>query len=179
MVPLEIERKFLVREGWTVPEGSTRVAIRQAYLTDAESSVEVRLRAKDEARLMTVKAPRSDGGPSVNVRQEVEFPVTREVFDQLWELAPDRLDKERWTVALDAEGTTASVDVYTGALAGLRVVEIEFDDVAQARDFTAPDWFGEDVTGRAEWGNRQLSRGVPPVHGPAAGTASEPSSARG
>ncbi|MEU8527952.1 CYTH domain-containing protein [Streptomyces sp. NPDC048629] len=178
MVPLEIERKFLVREGWSIPEGSTRVVIRQAYLTDAESNVEVRLRAKDDAFLMTVKAPRSDGGPSVNVRQEVEFPVPQTVFDQLWELAPDRLDKERWTVALDAAGTTASVDVYTGVLAGLRVVEIEFDDVEQARDFIVPDWFGEDVTGRAEWGNRQLSRGVPPVVDPVAGTTSAPPAVR-
>lgn len=114
----------------------------------------------------------------MNVRQEVEFPIPREIFDQLWELAPDRLDKERWNVALDASGTTASVDVYTGVLAGLRVVEVEFDDVAQAREFTTPDWFGEDVTGRAEWGNRHLSRGVPPVLDPAPGTAPEPPSAR-
>ncbi|MDX3075928.1 adenylate cyclase [Streptomyces sp. MI02-7b] len=154
---LEIERKFQVVDNWDLPPGCTTVHVRQAYLTPQEAHTEVRVRALANTYVMTVKATRDAGTSGANVREEVEFPIDEQVFHQLWELAPDRLTKERSTVPLD--GPEAVVDVYTGAHAGLRVVEVEFADADQARSFEPPCWFGLEITGQAAWGNRSLAGG--------------------
>ena len=54
------------------------------------------------------------------------------------------------------------VDLFEDALAGLVIAEVEFPSSAAADAFEPPDWFGEEVTGRAEWGNPSLAtRGRP------------------
>ena len=40
----------------------------------------------------------------------------------------------------------------------LSLVEVEFDSVDAANEFTAPDWFGEDVTESGKYHNSYLSR---------------------
>jgi CYTH domain-containing protein len=59
---------------------------------------------------------------------------------------------------------TAVVDVFGGDLEGLCLVEVEFASEAGAAAFVAPDWFGEEVTGRPEWSNAPLSRFGRPDH---------------
>jgi adenylate cyclase len=154
MTNVEIERKFKVAEGWEVPTGASSVYLRQAYLSPLGADIEIRVRAKGPARVMTVKAP--DEAGDFLVRREVEFEIDDDTFAQLWELArQDRLSKRRWKVLLD--GATAVVDVYDGALAGLRVAEVEFDSVDAARTFKPPDWFGDELTGDPAWSNRELA----------------------
>ncbi|MGV9525750.1 CYTH domain-containing protein [Streptomyces cellulosae] len=150
----EIERKFKVAEGWQVPPGTAGERLRQAYLTPSGALVEFRVRAGEGTRLMTAKT--FDRASDAMVRQEVEFPVTEEVFEQLWQLADGEcLSKFRWTVPLGEH--VATVDEYDGALAGLRVVEVEFADIGTAREFVPPDWFGEEITGSTAWSNRELA----------------------
>lgn len=160
MEDLEIERKFQVVQGWKIPENSRRAHIRQAYLSAPEADVEVRIRAVDLTFLMTVKAPSAEYDGTVNVRTEVEFPISGEDFLRLWKLTTDRLEKDRWSVPLGeaGDGPEAVVDVYEGTHEGLRVVEVEFEDLEQAKAFRLPHWFGPEVTGLREWGNRYLSR---------------------
>ena len=153
---LEIERKFRVASDWEIPPGCRKVPLRQAYLTSPDAGTEVRIRSLADIFVMTVKAVRDTGAGGVNVREEVEFPIDENVFRSLWELAPDRLAKDRSTVPLD--GAEAVVDVYTGSHEGLRVVEVEFEDLTQARSFEPPSWFGPEITGQAAWGNRALAR---------------------
>ncbi|MFB6838463.1 CYTH domain-containing protein [Streptomyces sp. NPDC056361] len=154
MTNLEIERKFTVADDWRVPAGAPSGDLRQAYLSPPGAGSEIRVRAKGTTRVMTVKAADVGGDPLV--RREVEFPIADEVFEQLWALAgEDRLSKRRWSVPID--GATAVVDVYEGELAGLRVVEVEFDSVEAARAFRPPEWFGEELTGDPAWSNRELA----------------------
>jgi CYTH domain-containing protein len=40
----------------------------------------------------------------------------------------------------------AELDVYSGPLTGLSVVEVEFPSVAIMNSFIPPAWFGRDVT---------------------------------
>ncbi|MFJ8313857.1 MULTISPECIES: CYTH domain-containing protein [unclassified Streptomyces] len=151
---LEIERKFTVAEGWRVPADAGGEQLRQAYLTPPGAPVEFRVRARRDARLMTVKT--FDSASGAMVRQEVEFEIDAAVFEQLWELADgDCLSKFRWSVPLERQ--VATVDEYDGALSGLRVVEVEFDSVEEARAFEPPGWFGEEVTGSPAWSNRELA----------------------
>jgi CYTH domain-containing protein len=152
---LEIERKFRVAKDWKIPPDCRTIPLHQAYLTPPEADTEVRIRSLANIFLMTVKAVRDVGAGGANVREEVEFSIDENVFRDLWELAPDRLAKDRSTIPLD--GWEAVVDVYTGAHEGLRVVEVEFEDMNEARNFEPPSWFGPEITGQAAWGNRSLA----------------------
>ena len=67
------------------------------------------------------------------------------------------IEKTRYLIPLDG-GLTAELDVFEGDLAPLTLVEVEFDSVDAANEFTAPDWFGEDVTESGKYHNSYLSR---------------------
>lgn len=145
----EIERKWLVA---ALPDGfdSRRgTSIRQGYvaLTD---DVEVRVRELGERHLLTIK---SSGELT---REEVELPISEADFERLWTLtAGRRIEKTRTIVELD--GLSAEVDVYAGSLAPLRVVEVEFASEREAGAFSAPAWFGREVTRDAGYKNRRLA----------------------
>ena len=49
------------------------------------------------------------------------------------------------------EHLTAELDIFEKDLAPLTLVEVEFDSVEEADKFTAPDWFGEDVTNSGKY----------------------------
>ncbi|MCA9738795.1 MAG: CYTH domain-containing protein [Gemmatimonadota bacterium] len=110
----EIERRFLCGplEGGALARADRVQRIRQGYLTT--SGPAVRVRQKDDAFLMTVKA----GGGLV--RREVEWPIPADVADELFEIAGARvLSKTRHVLG------RWEVDVFDGALAGLVVAEVE------------------------------------------------------
>jgi adenylate cyclase len=149
----EIERKFRVAR---VPTGlGDGTPLRQAYVA-VEDDVEVRVRTDGTHHVLTVK-----GGAGLE-RDEVEVAIDPAAFADLWRLAGDRqLEKTRHRVDLD--GLTAELDLYAGALAGLAVVEVEFDSRQEAEAFDPPDWFGAELTGAAGWSNAALARhGAPP-----------------
>jgi adenylate cyclase len=149
----EVERKFRVHElPQSLGEGTR---LRQAYLA-VDGDVEVRVRDRAGTHVLTVK-----GGRGVQ-RTEVEVEISAADFDELWALAPDRrIEKTRHQVAVG--GHVAEVDVYSGSLEGLVVVEVEFDDRDQAGEFVPPLWFGEEVTGDSRWSNAALAEsGQPP-----------------
>lgn len=150
----EIERKFLVALDWS-PGGIDPIPVRQGYLTDNGAGTEIRVRAHGRRRLMTVKRRRSSSGAAV--RDEIEFPLPEDVFDELWLLTEgQRVAKLRYLVPLgDFE---ASVDVYADRNDGLRVVEVEFTSEEAAAGFVPPDWFGPEVTGDPRYGNRRLAQ---------------------
>ena len=152
----EIERKFIVRE---LPPGlgeHRAEPIAQGYLATAPDGVEVRIRRRGDATLLTVKS-----GPAM-VRVEEEIAIEADRFDALWPLtAGRRLDKVRHYVPLDG-GLEAELDVYAGALEGLLTAEIEFPSEAAARAFVPPPWLGRDVTGDSAYANQTLAlRGAP------------------
>ena len=122
----EIERKFLLEE---LPDNlpiSSEDGIEQGYLAIGDD--QVRLRKRGDRHLITVK--RGHG----MVRQEVEVPLAQESFEQLWPLTEGRrLEKTRLTTSIGEH--TAEIDVYQGPLAGLKTVEVEFFDLADAEAF--------------------------------------------
>ena len=149
---IERERTFLVRR---IPgELGEPTAIRQGYVAlDGDRSL--RVREKGSALILTVK------GGSGRARTEVELDLDRERFDALWALTEGRrVAKVRHEVALGA--LTAELDAFSGALSGLRLVEVEFDDDAQSDAFEPPDWFGAEVTDDERYTNAWLARhGLP------------------
>jgi CYTH domain-containing protein len=152
LVPhLEIERKFLLRD---LPEGyaqSEREAIRQGYAQDG-----LRYRQKGARYFRTRKT-----GTGMALEED-EREISREEFEEAWPSTEGRrLEKTRAEIAL-ADGLVAEVDVFSGSLAGLRYVEVEFDDEESAHSFEPPPWFGREVTHDPRYRNSALARcGLP------------------
>jgi CYTH domain-containing protein len=155
----EIERKF-VPTG-PVPAGANVTSIRQAYLA-IDGSNEVRIRARSGHHTLTVKS-----GAGIE-RDEVELVIDPVTFERLWALAPTRrIEKHRSEIEIDSRAevgrdgrvgrVVAEIDRYSGALDGLVVVEVEFDDLDAAAAFDPPDWFGREVTGDPAWSNAALA----------------------
>jgi len=152
---VERERRWLVRR---LPDPlPAPIPIRQGYLA-GEGGVSVRIRRWGERPLATVK------GGAGRRRVEVEWALPDDVFDALWPLTQGRrVEKDRHLVPVD--GGTAELDVFAGPLAGLVLVEVEFDDDASLEAFTAPGWFGPEVTDDGRYTNGALARsGLPPDH---------------
>ena len=145
---IEIERRFLVDR---VPDDlPTPIRIEQAYLTT--EPVAVRVRRKNGARILTIKA-----GSGLS-RTEIERDLTDDEFDALWNQPTElRIEKRRHELDL-GDGHTAELDLFDGDLAGHVIVEVEFADEASASSFTPPDWFGTEVTTDGRYTNAALAR---------------------
>ncbi|MDY3249619.1 MAG: CYTH domain-containing protein [Candidatus Choladocola sp.] len=145
---MEIERKFLVRN---VPELELYRfhLIEQAYLC---TSPVVRVRRQDEEYILTYK------GAGMMAREEYNLPLTRESYEHLIGKADGNIiTKKRYLIPLD-ENLKAELDIFEGKFSGLIIAEVEFPDEESAHDFSAPDWFGEEVTYCPEYHNSALSR---------------------
>ena len=53
---------------------------------------------------------------------------------------------------------TIELDIFEGDLAPLIIAEVEFPSIEEANSFTAPNWFGEDVTYDGHYHNSHLSQ---------------------
>jgi CYTH domain-containing protein len=146
---IEIERKFLVK---TMPDLShaQKVYIHQGYITHSNDSVEVRLRQKDEQYFITVKSG------SGMVRNEHEISIDQQQFETLWpETEGKRIEKHRWTGRLNEQ--TFELDIFTGDLKSLVLVEVEFSSAKEADNFEPTDWFGREVTADKRYKNKSLA----------------------
>jgi CYTH domain-containing protein len=160
VVATEIERKFLVADVPADEVLGAGVHFRQGYLA-GEDDVETRIRITPDTAWFTVKA---GGGVS---RVEVELAVARDEAESLWpHTAGRRLEKVRYKVPVD--GGVAEVDRYGGELDGLWTVEVEFDSESAAAAFSAPSWFGPEVTTTPGWSNGSLARNGRPAEPPEA-----------
>lgn len=146
---MEIERKYLVKRLPGAPEDFLCHQIEQAYLcTDPV----VRVRRQDDAYILTYK------GKGMLAREEYNLPLTQAGYLHLLEKADGNvITKKRYVVPLSSD-LKAELDIFEGKFAGLRLVEVEFPDEEAANRFTAPDWFGSEVTFSGAYQNSVLSR---------------------
>ena len=149
-MPLEIERKFLVKsDAWrSLTVSSSRII--QGYLTASGNTVRVRLR--DNKAFLNIK-----GKACGIIRSEYEYPIPPiEAEEMLKTLALDPpVEKIRYIVPAE-NGLFWEVDEYSGANAPLFTAEIELPDTETS--FSLPDWIGEDISCDSRYTNRALSR---------------------
>ena len=150
---MEIERKFLLKQ---LPEGISPTAshkITQAYIS---GDPVIRLRQEDDRFELTVK------GKGALAREELNLPLTEEAYARLLKKTEGNvIRKTRLFVPLPG-GLTAEIDLFEEPFAPLKYVEVEFGSPEAAEAFTAPDWFGEEVTYRPGYSNADLAfRGLP------------------
>ena len=148
MKNIEIERKFLVKY---IPDlkGCKSYYIKQGYIS---TQPVLRIRQKNEKYIFTFK------GKGDIKREEIEKEITKEEFDNLWlKIQGQPIIKTRYIIPLQ-DGLIAELDIYDGNLKGFKNVEVEFDSIKDADNFTAPDWFGEDITKNVKYTNAYLSK---------------------
>lgn len=146
---LEIERRFLVTgAGWRAFAGTPQ-PLKQGYLASSKDGVTVRMRWRaDGEAWLTLKAPASG-----IARHEFEYPLPASDAESLWDLAPHRLIKTRYSLALT--GGEWVVDCFEGENAPLVLAEVELE--SEDDPLELPPWCGQEVTGDGRWSNAALA----------------------
>lgn len=148
MKNFEIERKYLIR---TLPEGLESYPfheIEQGYLC---TEPVVRIRRQDNEYFLTYKSK------GFMVREEYNLPLTGEAYLHLRTKADGLLiSKRRYLIPYGSY--TIELDQFFSPREGLYLAEVEFQTQEEALAFTAPDWFGEDVTSSPAYHNSNLSK---------------------
>lgn len=145
---MEIERKFLVK---TLPENLESYPCHQLEQGYLSTGPVVRVRKDNGKYELTYK------GKGMMVREEYNLPLTKESYEHLKAKADGRIiTKKRYKIPYGVY--TIELDVFEGELAPLVLAEVEFVSEEEANHFTAPDWFGEDVTFSKQYHNSTLSR---------------------
>lgn len=145
---MEIERKFLIK---TLPENLESYPCRhleQGYLCVGPV---VRIRKDNDKYELTYKS----GG--MMARQEYNLPLTQKSYEHLKNKIDGRLIiKRRYMIPLEPH--MIELDIFEGDLSSLILAEVEFSSVEEANNFSAPDWFAEDVTYDGRYHNSYLSQ---------------------
>ena len=144
---LEIERKFLVCQGWMPHTAGT--AYMQGYLNAGGEGPSVRVRIAGDIAFLTIKGP-SDG----LVRQEYEYPIPPDDARQmLANLSGGRLiQKTRYVI--EHEGHTWEVDVFQGRNSGLIIAEVEISSPDEP--VALPEWVADEVSLDHRYANAYL-----------------------
>lgn len=150
----EIEKKYLVGDDIDL-SNCKYVDIKQAYL-NANSHPTIRVRKYGDEYFLTYKN-KVETDKNLKIREEHELPITEEVYKNLKKKKEGHtIKKRRYFVELD-NGFTAEVDIFSGRLEGLKMVEVEFKSEDEYLNFQKPDWFLDDVTTDKEFSNSSLS----------------------
>ncbi len=153
-MPLEIERKFLVKSDFgafsdTLSVDSYRIS--QGYLSTVPERT-VRIRIKGKNGYITIKGAASASGIS-RYEWEKEIPLT-EAEELLKLCEPTIIDKTRYIVPY--HNLIFEVDVFHGENEGLVIAEVELD--SENQHIAIPHWIGNEVTGIKKYYNAELTR---------------------
>ena len=149
-MPQEIERKFLVKEGYK-QYAFTHTRITQGYLSSVPERI-VRVRTNGDKGFLTIKGVLSLSGMS-RYEFEKEIPLN-EAHELLALCEPGIIDKTRYLVQVGK--FTFEVDEFYGENEGLVVAEIELKSETDV--FEMPDWLGKEVTGDVRYYNVMLMK---------------------
>lgn len=149
-MPLEIERKFLVKGDFR-SQATSSSRIVQGYIC-SERGRTVRVRLRGEKAYLTIKGPSTNNGLS---RYEFEKEITLDEGLSLLHLCePGIIDKVRWLVPYGEH--VFEVDEFHGENEGLVMAEVELS--SEDESFERPDFLAEEVTGDRRFYNSQLRR---------------------
>ncbi len=111
---------------------------------------EVRIRDEDGRFYIMIKSS------GTLQRDEWTLEISRSMYDTLFAATDGRSTiKERYFIDIPS-GYLAELDLFEKQ-DGLKTVEVEFESVEESETFVPPAWFGEDVTEKDEYKNRNLA----------------------
>lgn len=150
-MPLEIERKFLVKNNTFLQQHFQKTRLVQGFLnTDKHRTVRVRI--QDDQSYLTVKGLSNASGTT---RFEWEKKIPLEEGKQLLALCEaNPIEKDRYLI--NHHTHLFEVDVFLGMNKGLILAEIELK--TENTPFKRPSWLGREVTGEVAYYNACLSK---------------------
>ena len=149
---MEIERKYLIEKEQLPTDLASYPfhKIEQGYLC---TSPVVRIRRQDDDYFLTYKSK------GLMAREEYNLPLTQEAYEHLKSKADGLvISKTRYLIP-EKNGLTIELDVFHDDYEGLLLAEVEFPSEDAANAYTAPAWFGRDVTFSSDYHNSTLSKG--------------------
>jgi len=154
----EIERKFLLND---IPfqelQSAKKLNIMQGYLLLDKNS-ELRVRKVGNSYCLTRKS-----GAGL-VREENEQEINEGLFNFLWPLTEGhRVEKLRFAFNYDRH--ECELDIYSGALSDLIVMEVEFDSTEEANSFQPPHFVKREITEDRRYKNAVLAKFGKPSEG--------------
>ena len=150
LMPLEIERKFLVATDAWKRDILKSEHLRDGLIARFGDEGKVRVRLTESSASLTIKGPRK--GIS---RPEFEYEIPRSHAEKMLQtlcLADPILEKVRHTVPFG--GLNWTIDLYTGPLSGVLFAEVELKHPNQ--HLQLPPWVGEEVTNNPRFRKRAL-----------------------
>lgn len=138
---IELERTYLARH---IPKdllNHPSKVVRTKYLPATAPHPKLRLRHYGDKYEMTKKQPVSDDASEC---EEQTIVLTKDEFEALWILPGKEANKRRYYYPY--QGKTLEIDVYIDALAGLVVVDAEFDSPPEKALFVMPDFCLAEIT---------------------------------
>lgn len=154
---MEIEKKFLLK--W-IPENLSQYEckeIEQGYLC---RNPIVRIRKSNNDYIMTYKSKfglEEKRGGDTCISNEVEVMLNQEGYEHLKQKVDNHLIKKKRYIIPLSDDLKAELDLFEGQLKGLVFAEVEFASEEQAKQFSPPDWFSEDVSSDQRYSNSYLS----------------------
>ncbi len=144
---LEIERRFLLK---SLPDlgGLHSLTIEDRMILTGEEHPSLRLRRRGEERELTKKRPKAGGNGTEMTEETITLSVVE--YDALAKL--DSLGQTKTRYYLPLGNLEAELDLWTGDLYGLGILEVEFASTEEAAGFIPPDFCGAEITGSEfEW----------------------------
>lgn len=156
---VERERRWLVKD---VP---WHLVVRSSSIVDlyvAETQLRVRsVRDVATGSALFKLARKADLSPSKRLITTIYLAAHE--YELLSQLAGKRVTKVRHSIQCP-DGTSASIDVFTGDTGHLVLAEWEFDSDEAMEAYEPPDFVGQEVTADERFSGGQLARhGMPPT----------------
>ncbi len=146
-MPLEIERKFLLKNSDWKQEIQSSFQIKQGYLNSHPERT-VRIRIKENKGILTIK-----GKTKQVTRKEFEYEIPLNEAKDLIQLCEKPLiEKTRHLIR--KENLTWEIDEFEGENKGLILAEVELQ--SENQNLSLPSWIGEEVSHDPKYYNSSL-----------------------
>lgn len=149
-MPIEIERKFLLKDDtWRNHINTNGILCKQGYIL-AEKGKTVRVRVADNNGYVTVK-----GETAGARRPEYEYSIPVDDAEEMISLFCENRIVEKIRYEITHDTNLWEVDEFLGENTGLVIAEIELEDENQ--DVHLPEWVGQEVTCDGRFANARLA----------------------
>lgn len=139
---IELERTFLIKH---MPEGLKECSYEEMldiYIPKSSGHPHIRIRRAGNRYEITKKEPVAGSDSSKQLEQTIQ--LTKEEYDEFASLEGKRVQKIRY--AYPYRGMRAEIDVFSGGLEGLVLVDFEFVNESGMQSFEIPEFCLADVT---------------------------------
>lgn len=149
---IEIERRFLLKEGVPLPDSDSILHLRQGYLLNSPG-LSIRVRMVDEEQaFITIKHTTSE---QLTVRNEYEYEIPVSDAPELLALSPLHIiRKQRHIIHLD--GVKWEVDFFEEENEGLMLAEVELPSLDTPLNI--PEWIGKEISDDPKYMNNNLAQ---------------------